>query len=94
LTPKTVAHHSTKAGQLQTLLDASNVANTSWLRAFLWAFALTLRSPCVETMGHNPMPLLLMDDPQATFDHCNERQWAQLLAEMTTTPEGEGRKSS
>jgi hypothetical protein len=72
----------------ETLLDASNVANTSWLRAFLWAFALTLRSRCVETMGHNPMPLLLMDDPQATFDHCNERQWAQLLAEMTTAPEG------
>jgi hypothetical protein len=69
----------------QTLLDASHVANMSWLRAFLWAFALTLRSRCIKGMGHNPMPLLLLDDPQATFDHCNERQWAQLLAEMAGT---------
>ncbi len=71
----------------ETLLDASHIANTSWLRAFLWAFALTLRSHFVEAMGHNPLPLLVLDDPQATFDHCNERQWAQLLAEMATTPE-------
>lgn len=70
----------------EALVDASLVANTSWLRAFLWAFALTLRSRCIEAIGHNPMPLLLLDDPQATFDHCNERQWAQLLAEMAAQP--------
>lgn len=72
----------------EALLDASHIANTSWLRAFLWAFALTLRSHFVEGMGYDPMPLLLMDDPQATFDHCNERQWAQLLAEMVAAPNG------
>jgi hypothetical protein len=64
------------------LLDAALVANTSWLRAFLWAFVFALRQHTLERLGHNPFPLLLLDDPQATFDNCHERQWAVLLSAM------------
>lgn len=64
------------------LLDAALVANTSWLRAFLWAFVFALRQQTLERLGHNPFPLLLLDDPQATFDNCHERQWAILLSRM------------
>ena len=66
------------------LLDATLVANTSWLRAFLWAFVFALRQHTIERLGHNPFPLLLLDDPQATFDNSHERQWAILLARMTS----------
>ena len=64
------------------MLDATLVANTSWLRAFLWAFVFALRERVLEDLGYNPLPLFLLDDPQATFDECHERQWAILLAEM------------
>jgi hypothetical protein len=64
------------------LLDATLVANTSWLRAFLWAFVFALRQQTLERLGYNPFPLLLLDDPQATFDNCHERQWAILLSRM------------
>jgi SOS-response transcriptional repressor LexA len=70
------------------VVDASLVANTSWLRAFLWAFVFTLRRQAVARLGYDPMPLLLLDDPQATLDNCNERQWAGVLAEMSAGTDG------
>lgn len=63
-------------------IDASLVANTSWLRAILWAFVLALREETVEKLGANPFPLLLLDDPQATFDPRNEREWADEIARL------------
>ena len=65
------------------LIDATLVANTSWVRAFLWAFVFSLRQSLLERLGHNPLPLLVLDDPQATFDHTHLRQWATLLSNMT-----------
>lgn len=62
--------------------DALLVANRSWLRAILWAFVLALRETTVEAMGGNAFPLLLLDDPQTTFDPRNKRNWARELARL------------
>jgi hypothetical protein len=61
-------------------IDAALVANTSWLRAILWAFVLALREQIIEGLMENPFPLTVMDDPQATFDPRNKRKWAEVLA--------------
>ncbi|MDH2406044.1 hypothetical protein QCM77_40105 [Bradyrhizobium sp. SSUT18] len=58
------------------------VANTSWLRAILWAFVFALREETIEAAGSNPMPLVLLDDPQVTFDPRNKRKWAQEIARL------------
>ncbi|MGJ5096274.1 AAA family ATPase [Bradyrhizobium oligotrophicum] len=63
-------------------IDALLVANTSWLRAILWAFVLALREETIEATGSNPMPLVLLDDPQVTFDPRNKRKWAQEIARL------------
>ena len=61
-------------------IDAALVANTSWLRAILWSFVLALREQTLNRLATNPFPLLVMDDPQATFDPRNKRKWAEVLA--------------
>ena len=61
-------------------IDAAFIANTSWLRAILWAFVLALREQTIEALGGNTLPLVVMDDPQMTFDPRNKRKWAKLLA--------------
>lgn len=63
-------------------IDALLVANTSWLRAILWAFVFALREETIEQVGCNPMPLVLLDDPQVTFDPRNKRKWAQEIARL------------
>lgn len=67
------------------LIDATLVANTSWIRAFLWAFVFSLRQSLLVRLGHNPLPLLVLDDPQTTLDHTHLRQWATLLGSMTSS---------
>jgi hypothetical protein len=61
-------------------MDAALVANTSWLRAILWAFVLALREQTIEGMTTNPFPLVVLDDPQTSFDPRNKRKWAEELA--------------
>jgi hypothetical protein len=61
-------------------IDAAMVANASWLRAILWTFILALREETLEALGANPFPLMVMDDPQTTFDPRNKRKWAEVLA--------------
>jgi hypothetical protein len=63
-------------------IDAALVANTSWLRAILWAFVLALREETIEFLGANPFPLMVLDDPQTTFDPRNKRKWAQEIARL------------
>lgn len=63
-------------------IDASTVANSSWLRAILWAFTLAMREQTIEALGSNSFPLMLLDDPQVTFDPRNKRKWAQELARI------------
>lgn len=64
------------------LIDASAVANTSWLRAILWAFVIALREETLETLASNPFPLLVLDDPQVSFDQRNKRKWAEEIARI------------
>lgn len=63
-------------------IDAALVANTSWLRAILWAFIIALREETMATMGTNSFPLVVLDDPQMTFDPRNKRKWAQELVRV------------
>ena len=63
-------------------IDASTVANTSWLRAILWSFVLALREQTLETLGGNPFALTVLDDPQITFDPRNKRKWAEEIARL------------
>ena len=61
-------------------INAALVANTSWLRAILWSFVFALREETLNAMGFNPLPIVVLDDPQGTFDPRNKRKWAQELA--------------
>jgi hypothetical protein len=63
-------------------IDAALVANTSWLRAILWAFILALREETIDALGTNPFPLMVLDDPQTSFDPRNKRKWAEELARL------------
>jgi len=67
-------------------IDATLVANTSWLRAILWAFVLALREQTIEEHGANPFPLMVLDDPQVTYDPRNKRKWAQELVRLANLP--------
>lgn len=67
-------------------IDAALVANTSWLRAILWSFVFALREETLQAMGFNPLPLVVLDDPQGTFDPRNKRKWAQELVRYANMP--------
>jgi hypothetical protein len=67
-------------------INAALVANTSWLRAILWSFVFALREETLNTLGFNPLPLVVLDDPQATFDPRNKRAWAQELVRTANMP--------
>jgi hypothetical protein len=72
-------------------VDASTVANSSWLRAILWSFVLALREQTLEALGANPFALAVLDDPQVAFDPRNKRKWAEEIARLAnaapTAPE-------
>ena len=63
-------------------INATLVANTSWLRAVLWAFLFALREEAVEQIGADPFPLLLFDDPQSNFDAQHRHRWGQYIASL------------
>lgn len=64
-------------------LDATLVANTSWLRAVLWSFVFALRNATLDKIGHNPFPLMVLDDPQSTFDSRHKGKWAELICDLS-----------
>jgi hypothetical protein len=70
-------------------IDAALVANTSWLRAILWSFVFALREQTLQAIGYNPLPLVVLDDPQGTFDPRNKRKWAQELVRCANMPAGD-----
>jgi hypothetical protein len=79
----TVNVHGTLKGDFK--IDATLVANTSWIRAILWAFIYSLREEIVAALGYNPFPLIVMDDPQVTFDPRNEGLWATEIVRLTNS---------
>jgi len=62
-------------------IDASLVANSSWLRALLWAFIFALREQAIVDSGINNFPLMVLDDPQTSFDPKNKLKWATKIVE-------------
>lgn len=72
-------------------IDAALVANKSWLRAILWAFVLALREETINGLGANPFPLIVLDDPQTSFDPRNKRKWAQELARIANIEPADAR---
>jgi hypothetical protein len=63
-------------------IDATLIANTSWLRGILWAFIHALREEAVEQIGGDVFPVILLDDPQQTFDSEHRARWAEQIAKM------------
>ena len=63
-------------------IDATLVANTSWLRAVLWAFLFALRNEAVKQLGADPLPVLMLDDPQVTFDTEHRWRWAMEIVAL------------
>jgi hypothetical protein len=63
-------------------IDATLVANTSWLRALLWSFVFSVRQEAVEQLGGDTLPFIVLDDPQATFDMTHRFRWAKHIASM------------
>ena len=70
-------------------IDASLVANSSWLRALLWAFIFALREQTIDDSGTNNFPLMVLDDPQTTFDPKNKMLWAQKMVAMSNLDEND-----
>ncbi len=69
-------------------IDATLVANTSWLRAVLWAFVFALREEAVAQFARDQLPLMMFDDPQATFDDYHRSRWANYIAKLQRAPSG------
>lgn len=67
-------------------IDASLVANNSWIRALLWSFVFAVRQEAVEQLGEDRLPLLVLDDPQSTFDLTHRHRWAQYIAALQASP--------
>lgn len=60
-------------------IDASVLANMSWMRGILWSFIFAIRERAIDRSGHCPFELMVLDDPQMTFDTRNLKGWAQFL---------------
>lgn len=60
-------------------IDASLVANASWLRSILWALVFAMREEAIADQSTCIFPLMVLDDPQLTFDPKNKRKWAEKL---------------
>lgn len=61
------------------LLDATFIANSSWIRAFLWTFLFALRQKTINRIGYNPLQLLVLDDPQSTLDLAHRLQLSAIV---------------
>ncbi len=60
-------------------VDASLLANVSWMRGILWSFIFAIRERAIEQAGHCPFEPIMLDDPQITFDTRNLKGWAKFL---------------
>ena len=77
-------------GQLgdEMRIDATLIANTSWLRGILWAFIHALREEAIEQIGGDVFPVIMLDDPQQTFDSEHRSRWAEQIAKLQKTAPG------
>lgn len=68
------------------VVDASLIVNASWMRAVLWAFIFAIREEAVEQTGIDQFPLMVLDDPQVTFDDQHRHRWSQQIASLQAGP--------
>ncbi len=61
------------------LIDASLLANVSWMRGILWAYVFAIRKHSIERTGYCPFEPMVLDDPQITFDTRNLKGWVRFL---------------
>ncbi len=64
---------------LKWRIDATLLANVSWMRGILWSFVFAIRERVINRIGHCPFELMVLDDPQITFDTRNLKGWAGFL---------------
>jgi energy-coupling factor transporter ATP-binding protein EcfA2 len=69
-------------------IDATLIANTSWLRGILWAFLYALREEAVAQIGGDVFPIMVLDDPQQTFDSEHRARWAEQIAKLQKSQPG------
>ena len=60
-------------------IDASLLANVSWMRGVLWSFVFAIRKRAISRAGYCPFELMILDDPQMTFDTRNLKGWVRFL---------------
>ena len=60
-------------------IDAALLANMSWMRGVLWSFVFAIREQAIGRAEHCPFELMVLDDPQMTFDTRNMKGWARFL---------------
>ena len=60
-------------------IDASLLANVSWMRGILWSFVFAIREKAIKRSGYCPFELMVLDDPQMTFDTRNMKGWVRFL---------------
>ena len=65
--------------ELDWQIDASLLANVSWMRGVLWSFVFAIRERAIRHAGGCPFQLMVLDDPQITFDTRNLKGWASFL---------------
>ena len=59
-------------------IDASLLANVSWMRGILWSFVFAIRERAIKRAGYCPFELVVLDDPQITFDTRNLKGWVRF----------------
>ena len=76
---QSLSFHAKLGKDLQWRIDASMLANMSWMRGILWSFVFAIRERAIDRNGICPFELMVLDDPQMTFDTRNLKGWAQFL---------------
>ncbi len=76
---QTLSFQAKLGTNLKWRIDASLLANVSWMRGILWSFVFAIRDRAINRDGHCPFELVVLDDPQITFDTRNLKGWAQFL---------------
>ena len=67
------------SNDLDWRIDASLLANVSWMRGVLWSFVFAIRERAIKRAGYCPFELVVLDDPQMTFDTRNLKGWVRFL---------------
>ena len=76
---QSLTFHAKLGNDMDWQIDASLLANVSWMRGVLWSFVFAIREQAIERAGHCPFELMVLDDPQMTFDTRNLKGWVRFL---------------